>query len=76
MGDSIIRNVDRVVIRGEDITVCLPGTTIKDVAEKALQVMGGGTGGAVLVHVGTNNAERERTSVIVGKYRRLLKTLN
>ena len=31
--------------------------------------MGGGTGGAVLVHVGTNNAEKEGTSVIVGQYR-------
>ena len=37
--------------------------------------MGGGTGSAVLVHVGTNNAEKERTSAIVGKYRRLIKTL-
>ena len=32
-------------------------------------------GGAVLVHVGTNNAEKEGTSTIVGKYRRLVKTL-
>ena len=38
--------------------------------------MSGGTGGAVLVHIGTNNAEREGTSAIVGKYRRLVKTLN
>ena len=37
--------------------------------------MGCGTGGAVLVHVGTNNAEKEGTSAIVGKYRRLIKTL-
>ena len=37
--------------------------------------MGGGTGGAVLVHVGTNNAKKEGTSAIVGKYRRLIKTL-
>ena len=27
--------------------------------------MGDGTGGAVLVHVGTNNAEKEGTSAIV-----------
>ena len=44
---------------------------IEDVAEKAGQVMGG----AVLAHVGTNNAEKEETSVIVGKYGRLIKTL-
>ena len=48
---------------------------IEDVAENAGQVMGGDTGGAVLVHVGTNNAEKEGTSAIVGKYRRLIKTL-
>ena len=33
--------------------------------------MGGDTGGIVLVHVGTNYAEKEGTSAIVGKYRRL-----
>ena len=59
---------------GEDIIVCLPVAKIEDVAEKAGQVMGG-TGGAVLVHVGTNNAEKEGTSAIVNKYRRLVKTL-
>ena len=37
--------------------------------------MGGGTGGAVLMHVGTNNAKKEGTSAIVGKYRSLVKTL-
>ena len=74
MGDSIIRKVDKIVNRGDDITVCLPGAKIEDIAEKAGQVMGGGTGGAVLVHVGTNNAE-EGMSAIVGKYRRLINTL-
>ena len=37
--------------------------------------MSGGAGGAVLVHVGKNNAKKEGTSAIVGKYRRLVKTL-
>ena len=36
--------------------------------------MGDGTGGAVLVHVGTNNAEKEGTSAIGGKYKMLIKT--
>ena len=76
MGDSIIRKVDKIVNRGDDITVCLSGTKIEDIAEKAGQFMSGGTGIAVLVHVGTNNAEKEGTSAIVGKYRRLIKTLN
>ena len=73
MGDSIIRKVDKVVNRGEDIMVCIPWANIEDAAEKAGQVMGGGTEGAVLVHVGTNNAEKEGTSAIIGKYRRLIK---
>ena len=72
--DSIIRKVDTVANRGEDFTVCPPGAKIEDVAEEAGQVMGGGTGGATLVHVGTNNANNEGTSFIVGKYRRLVKT--
>ena len=57
-----------------DITVCLPGANIEDVAEKAGQGMSGGTRGAVLVHVGTNNAEKGGTSAIVSKHRRLVKT--
>ena len=73
-GDSIIRKADKVVNREEDITVCLPGAKTEDVAEKAGQVMGGDTRGAVLVHVGTNNTEKEGTSAIIGKYRRLVKT--
>ena len=75
MGDSIIRKVDKIINRGDDITVCLPGAKIEDIAEKAGQVRGGCTGGAVLVHVGTNNAEKEGTSAIVGMYRSLIKTL-
>ena len=56
MGDSICRKEDRVEIRGDDITVWLSVAKIEDAAEKARQVMGGGTGGAVHVHVGKNNA--------------------
>ena len=33
---------------------------IEDIPEKAGQVMGGGTGGAVLVYVGTKNVEKDR----------------
>ena len=32
-----------------------------------------GKGGSILVHVGTNNADREGTTAIVKKYRDLLK---
>ena len=48
---------------------------IEDIAEKAGQVMGGGTEGAVFVRVGANNAEKAGMSAIVGKYRRLVKKL-
>ena len=64
-GDSIIRKVD--TNRGENITVCPPGAKLEDVAGKVGQVVGGGTGGATLVHVKTNNAKNEGKSVIVGK---------
>ena len=35
--------------------------------------MGRGMGGTILVHVGTNNADKEGTSAIVDKYSNLLK---
>ena len=31
----VIRKVDKVVNRGEDITVCIPGAKLEDVVEKA-----------------------------------------
>ena len=37
--------------------------------------MGPGKGGSILVHIGTNNAEREGTTAIVKTYRKLLRTL-
>ena len=46
---------------------------IEDVAEKAGQIMCGGTGGAVPVHVRTNYTEKEGTSAIVVKYRSTFK---
>ena len=33
--------------------------------------MGPGKGGSILIHVGTNNAEREDTTAIFRKYRQL-----
>ena len=35
--------------------------------------MGRGNGGTLLVHIGTNNADKEGTTAIVKKYRNLLK---
>ena len=41
--------------------------------ERIEQVMGAGKGGSILVHIGTNNADREGTTAIVKTYRNLLK---
>ena len=38
--------------------------------------MGRGNGGSILVHIGTNNADKEGTTAIVEKYRNLLKKTN
>ena len=41
--------------------------------ERVEKIVGRGNGGSILVHVGTNNADKEGTSAIVEKYRKLLK---
>ena len=75
MGDSIVRKLDKIINRGSDVTVCLPGAKIEDVTERVGHVMGNGYGGSILVHVGTNNAEKEGTTAIIEKYRKLVCTL-
>ena len=74
MGDSIVRKLDKIINRGDDVTVCLPGAKIEDVTERVGQVMGNGYGGSSLVHVGTNNAEKEGTTAIIEKYRKIVYT--
>ena len=69
VGDSIVRKTDRVLNKGDDVVVCLPGAKIKAIT------VGSGKGGSVLVHVGTNNVESEGTTAIVRKYRQLVRTL-
>ena len=59
--------------KGKDVVVCLPGTRIEHVTERVEKIMGRGKGGTILVHVGTNNADKEGTTAIVDKYRNLLK---
>ena len=73
MGDSIVRKTDTRLSKGEDELVCLPGAIIEHVTERVEQIMGRGYGGSILVHVGTNNADKEGTTAIVEKYRNLLK---
>ena len=76
MGDSILRKTDRTLSKGEDIVVCLPGARIEHVTERVENVLGHGQGGSILVHVGTNNADRDGTTKIVQRYRQLVETLN
>ena len=75
VGDSIIRKTDRVLNKGDDVVVCLPGAKIEAITERVKNIVGSGKGGSVLVHVGTNNVEREGTTAIVRKYRQLVRTL-
>ena len=68
------------------MVVCLPGAKIEaitervenivGITERVENIVGSGKGGSVLVHVGTNNVEREGTTAIVRKYRNLVRTLS
>ena len=76
VGDSIVRKTDSRLNKGEDVVVCLPGARIEHVTERVEKIMGRGKGGTIqiiLVHIGTNNADKEGTTAIVDKYRKLLK---
>ena len=48
------------------------GARIEHVTERVEKIMGRGKGGTILVHIGTNNADKEGTTTIVDKYRKLL----
>ena len=72
MGDSILRKTDKTLNKGEDVVVCLPGARIEHVTERVENTLGHGQGGSILVHVGTNNADREGTTRIVKRYRQLV----
>ena len=73
VGDSIVRKTDARLNKGEDVVMCFPGARIEHVTERIEKIMGRGKGGTILVHVGTNNADKEGTTAIVDKYRKLLK---
>ena len=60
--ETIVRKTDSRLSKGEDVVVCLPGARIEHVTEMVEQVMGTGKGGSIVVHAGTNNADREGTS--------------
>ena len=75
VGDSIVRKTDTRLSKGEDVVVCLPGARIEHVTdrERVEKIIGRGNGGYILVHVGTNNADKEGTTAIVDKCKNLLK---
>ena len=75
VGDSIVRRTDRVLNKGDDVLVCLPGANIEAITKRVENIVGSGKGGSLLVHVVTNNVEREGTTVKVRKYRNLVRTL-
>ena len=57
------------------MVVCLPGAKIEAITERVENIVGLSKGGSVLVHVGTNNVEREGTTAIIRKCRNLVRTL-
>ncbi len=59
--------------KGKDVVVCLPGARIEHVIERVEKIMGRGNGESILINIGTNNADKVRTTAIVEKYRSLLK---
>ena len=73
VGDSIVRNTDTRLSKEDDVVVCLPGARIEHVTERVEKIMGRGNIGSILVHIGTNNEDKEGTTAIVEKYRNLLK---
>ena len=48
------------------------GSENEHVTERVQRIMGRGNGRTILVHIGTNNADKEGTTAIVKKYRHLL----
>ena len=51
--------------------MCFPRAKIEDTTERVDKVLGPGKGTSIVVHVRTNNTEREGTTTIVKKYRQL-----
>ena len=63
--DSMVRKTDRTLNKGDKVVVCFPGAKIEAITKRVEKIMGPGKGESILVHVETNNAEREGTTTIV-----------
>ena len=78
MGDSIVRKIDRTVCRGRKVkttTVCLPVARVDDIRKRVGKVMGPGSGGSIYVPMVMNDADKDGTTAIVGKFRELVREL-
>ena len=53
VGDSIVRNTDRVLNKGDNVVACLSGAKIEAITKRVDNIVGSSKGGSVLVHVGT-----------------------
>ena len=53
----------------------MPGAKIEAIIERVKNIVGSCKGRSALVHVRTNNVEREDTTAIIRKYRNLVRTL-
>ena len=40
VGDSIVRKTDRVLTKGDDVVVCLPGAKIEAITERVNNIVG------------------------------------
>ena len=69
MSNVIVRKTDKALSKGDDVVVCFPKAYIEDITERVEKIVGPGKGGSILIHVGTNNAERESITAVVEKYR-------
>ena len=70
--ETIVRKTDTRLSKGKDVVVCLPAR-IEHVTDRVEKIMGRGNGGSIVIHVGTNNADKEGTTAILENYRNLLK---
>jgi len=75
IGDSIVRGADRRFCgreRDSRMVCCLPGARVKDVSERAWDILKGeGEQPEVVVHIGTNDVGRKSEEVLQGEFREL-----
>ena len=70
VGDSIVRKIYRALNKGDYVMVYF--VKIEAITERVENV-GPGNGGSILLHIGTNNVEREGTTAILRKYTQLVR---